>query len=181
MELLMLTAQKKITQLNRSVENNLLGQVQYLKEELYNELGITASVMNGTATDIEMKNYTNRTIEPIMDAIIEAMTRKFLTKTARTQGQTLMYFDTPLKLIPISELGSVIDSLSRNQVATPNEMRPAIGLKPSSAPQANALVNSNMPLNKQITGDEVPEEAPPINEADALEAELDVAMAELGL
>ncbi len=168
---------EKITQLNRSVENNLLEQVKYLKAELYAELGITESVMNGTASDVEMSNYTNRTIEPIMDAIVEAMIRKFLTKTARSQFQTLMYFDTPLKLIPISELGKVIDSLSRNQIATPNEIRPAIGLKPSQQPQANQLVNSNMPLDKQITGGTGEE----VNQADLDEAELDEAMAELEL
>ena len=169
---------EKITQLNRSVENNLLEQVKYLKESLYEELGLTAGVMNGTADDAEMLNYVNRTIEPIMDAITEAMARKFLTKTARSQGQTIRYFDTPFKLIPISQLADLVDSLSRNQIVSPNEIRPALGLKPRPEPQANALVNSNMPLDQQITGDG--EEAA-VNPADVAEEELDAQMAELGI
>jgi hypothetical protein len=142
---------EKITQLNRSVENNLLSQVQYLQGQLFNELGLTAEIMNGTADDVAMLNYMNRTIEPVMDAIVEGMAMKFLTKTARTQGQTIMYFQTPLKMIPISQLADIADALSRNQIATPNELRPAIGLKPSPEPQAGQLVNSNMPLDQQIT------------------------------
>ena len=164
---------EKITQLNRSVENNLLAQVQYLKEELYNELGITAGVMNGTADDTEMLNYTNRFIEPIMDAIAEAMARKFLTKTARTQGQDIRYFDSPFKLIPISQLGDLVDVLSRNQIVAPNEVRPVLGLKPRPEPQANALINSNMPLDDQITGEG---EVDPLDE---MEDELDAEMAAL--
>lgn len=166
---------EKITQLNRSVENNLLEQVKYLKTELMNELGITEGVMNGTADDAEMLNYTNRFIEPILDAIVEAMVRKFLTKTARTQGQDIRYFDTPFKLIPISQLGDLVDVLSRNQIVSPNEVRPSLGLKPRPEEQANALVNSNMPLDDQITG--APEEDP----LDAMEDELDAEMADLGL
>jgi hypothetical protein len=171
---------EKITQLNRSIENNLLEQIKFLEEKLYTELGLTPGVMNGTADDAEMLNYTNRTIEPVMDAITEAMARKFLTKTARSQGQTIRYFDTPFKLIPISQLADLVDSLSRNQIVSPNEIRPAIGLKPRPEPQANALVNSNMPLEDQITGDEVAVEEGP-NPADEAEDELDAQMAELGL
>lgn len=166
---------EKITQLNRSVENNLLAQVQYLKQELFSELGMSEGVMNGTADDAEMLNYTNRFIEPIMDAVVEAMARKFLTKTARTQGQAIRYFDTPFKLIPISQLGDLIDVLSRNQVVAPNEVRPALGLKPRPEPQANALVNSNMPLEDQIT------DTPEVDPLDDTENELDAEMAELGL
>lgn len=169
---------EKITQLNRAVENSLLTQVQYLKDELYAELGLTAEIMNMTAPPTVMHNYTNRVIEAIMDAISENILRKFVSKTARTQGQSIMYFDTPLKFIPIEQLGELVDALSRNQIVTPNEIRPAIGLKPSSAPQANALVNSNMPLDDQLTGG-------PEDDADAeaakLEESLDVDMAELGL
>jgi hypothetical protein len=168
---------EKITQLNRSVENNLLAQVQYLQERLYEELGLTAGVMNGTADDAEMLNYVNRTIEPCMDAITEAMARKFLTKTARSQGQTIRYFDTPFKLIPISQLADLVDSLSRNQIVSPNEIRPSLGLKPRPEPQANALINSNMPLDDQITGEEELGENP----ADLAEDELDAQMAELGV
>jgi hypothetical protein len=148
---------EKITQLNRAVENRLLEQVQYLQEQLFNELGLTAAIMNGTADDTAMLNYMNRTVEPILDAIVEGMAMKFLTKTARTQGQTLMYFQTPLKMIPVSQLADIADTLSRNQIATPNELRPAIGLKPSPEPQANQLVNSNMPLDQQITSDPQPQ------------------------
>lgn len=143
---------EKITQLNRAVENNLLDQVKYLKQELFNELGLTEGIMNGTADDVAMLNYQNRTIEPIVTAIVEAMAMTFLTKTARTQGQKIMYFQTPLKMIPISQLADIADALSRNQIATPNELRPAIGLKPSQEPQAKTLVNSNMPLDQQVTG-----------------------------
>lgn len=169
---------EKITQLNRSVENNLLEQIQFLKEQLYNELGLTESIMNGTADDVTMLNYINRTIEPIMDAIVEGMTRKFLTKTAYTQGQRLEYFQTPFKLMPISQLADLIDVLSRNQIITPNEVRPTIGLKPSVEPQADTLVNSNMPLDQQITGDLA---ALPAPEIDPEEEDLDRQMAELGL
>jgi hypothetical protein len=141
---------EKITQLNRAVENNLLEQVKYLKEELYGELGLTPEIMNGTADDVAMLNYMNRTIEPVLDAIVEAMTRTFLTKTARSQGQTIMYFQMPFKMIAISKLADVVNSLSRNQIVSANEVRPAIGLKPRPEAQAKALVNSNMPLDKQI-------------------------------
>lgn len=168
---------EKITQLNRSVENNLLEQVKYLKQELMNELGLTEGVMNGTADDAEMLNYTNRFLEPILDAIVEAMLRKFLTKTARTQGQSIRYFDTPFKLIPISQLADLVDVLSRNQVVSPNEIRPALGLKPRPEAQANALVNSNMPLDQQITDQEVEAEDP----LDAVESEIDAEMADLGI
>lgn len=164
---------EKITQLNRSVENNLLDQVKYLKDELFTELGLSEKVMNGTADDAEMLNYTNRFIEVILDAIKEAMARKFLTKTARSQGQDIRFFDTPFKLIPISQLAELVDVLSRNQITSPNEIRPALGLKPRPEPQANALVNSNMPLSEQITDS--------VDPLDSAEAELDAEMAELGL
>jgi hypothetical protein len=168
---------EKITQLNRAVENNLLAQVQYLQGQLFNELGLTAEIMNGTADDVAMLNYMNRTIEPVLDAIVEAMAMKFLTKTARTQGQTIMYFQTPLKMIPISQLADIADTLSRNQIATPNELRPAIGLKPSQEPQASQLVNSNMPLDQQITSG-TDSSAPAISEE---EAALDAEIAALGI
>jgi hypothetical protein len=165
---------EKITQLNRSAENNLLAQVQYLQAQLFNELGLTAEIMNGTADDV-----ANRTIEPVLDAITEAMAMKFLTKTARTQGHRIMYFQTPLKMIPISQLADIADTLSRNQIATPNELRPAIGLKPSSEPQAGQLVNSNMPLDQQITSGQVAP-APPSGVSPE-EAALDKQMADLGI
>lgn len=170
---------EKITQLNRSVENNLLQQVQYLRQELFNELGLTENLMNGTADDAEMLNYTNRVIEPVMDAITEAMERTFITKTAWTQGQRVKYFDAPFKLIPISQLADLVDKLSRNQIVSPNEIRPVLGLKPRPEAQANALVNSNMPLDQQITGEEGLEEGS--DPADAAEEELDAEMADLGI
>ena len=185
---------EKITQLNRAVENNLLEQVKYLKTELYNELGLTEGIMNGTADDVEMLNYTNRFIEPVMDALVEAMLRRFLTKTARTQGQSILYFQTPFKLLPISELANIADVLSRNQIVTPNEFRPVLGLKPSKEPQANRLVNSNMPLKDQITGpadpaavdtppggDSSSTDGQPADQAAIDEARLNQQMAELGL
>ena len=169
---------EKITQLNRSVENNLLAQVQYLQLQLFNELGLTAEIMNGTADDVAMLNYMNRTIEPVMDAIVEGMAMKFLTKTARTQGQKIMYFQTPLKMIPISQLADIADALSRNQIATPNELRPAIGLKPSVEPQASQLVNSNMPLDQQITSGK---DKPTPSAISPDEAALDKEMSDLGI
>lgn len=176
---------EKITQLNRAVENNLLEQVDYLQKLLYSQLGLTPEIMNGTADDTVMLNYFNRTIEPVMDAITEAISRTFLTKTARTQGQTMMYFQTPFKMLSISELAKVADVLSRNQIVTPNEIRPALGLKPSKEPQADQLVNSNMPTDKQITSDPAapPELAAPeaVDPADAEEAALNQKMADLGL
>lgn len=175
-------ANEKIIQLNRSVENNLLAQIKYLKEELYNELGLTEEIMNGTADDVTMLNYINRTIEPVMDAITEAMARTFLTQTARTQGQTMQYFQDPFKLIPISQLADIIDVFSRNQIVTSNEVRPALGLRPSKEPQANQLLNANMPLKDQVTdpsaGSAEEEEAEPV---DADEARLDRDMARLGI
>lgn len=167
---------EKITQLNRSVENNLLEQVQYLQNQLFSELGLTPEIMNGTADDVAMLNYMNRTIEPVLEEIVEGMAMKFLTKTARTQGQTIAYFQTPLKMIPISQLADIADALSRNQIATPNELRPAIGLKPSPEPQASQLLNSNMPLDQQVTSGDTSK--PEVSEA---EAKLDQELADLGI
>lgn len=177
---------EKITQLNRSIENNLLEQVKYLKSEVYNELGITEEIMKGTADDVAMLNYINRVIEPVLDAVSEAIARKFLTKTARSQGQTIMYFQTPFKLIPITQLGKLTDVLSRNQIVTPNEIRPALGLKPSKQPQADQLVNSNMPLKDQVAGDAptpdpTTDSSQPPDPADIEEANLDSSMRELGV
>jgi len=139
---------EKITQLNRPAENNLLSQVQYLTALLYSQLGITEEVMNGTADEATMLNYYNRTVEPILQAIVEAMRRTFLTKTARTQGQSIMYFRDPFKLVPIggdNGLATIADKLSRNEIVTPNELRGAMGMVPSKDPNADKLMNSNMP------------------------------------
>lgn len=141
---------EKVTQLNRPVENNLLKQVEMLIEMLYVQLGLTPDVMNGTADEKTMLNYNARTVEPIVKAIVEAMRRSFLTKTARSQGQDLMYFRDPFKLVPIEAIAKVTDVLSRNEILTPNEIRQAIGFRPAKDPSADKLQNSNM-SNKDNT------------------------------
>jgi hypothetical protein len=136
---------EKITQLNRPAENNLLKQIEYLTTMLYGQLGLTEEVMNGTADEKTMLNYWNRTIEPILRAIKEEMKRKFLTKTARTQGQSIMYFRDPFRLVPVSELAEIGDKFTRNKILTSNEMRGVIGYKPAKDADADKLQNSNMP------------------------------------
>jgi hypothetical protein len=136
---------EKITQLNRPVENKLMEQITYLVELLYSQLGITAEIMNGTADEKTMLNYLNRTIEPLLDAVTEGMARTFITKTGRTQGQTMMYFRDPFKLVPIANIAEIADKFSRNKILTGNEIRSAIGYKPSDDPSADKLENSNMP------------------------------------
>jgi hypothetical protein len=136
---------EKITQLNRPAENQLMAQVEYLTEMLYGQLGITVEVMNGTADEKTMLNYWNRTIEPLLDAIVESMRPTFLTKTARSQKQTILYFQDTFKLVPISEIAEIADKFTRNEIMTSNEVRQAIGLKPSKDKKADQLVNSNMP------------------------------------
>lgn len=136
---------EKITQLNRPAENNLLAQVTYLTEMLYGQLGITAEVMNGTADEKTMLNYWNRTIEPMINAVVEAMRRTFLTKTARAQKQTVEYFRDPFQLVPVNDIAEIADKFTRNEILSSNEIRTIIGFKPSSNPKADQLVNSNMP------------------------------------
>lgn len=140
---------EKITQLNRPVENNLLEQVKYLTQMLFNQLGFTEDVFNGKADERAMRNYYDRTIEPIVMAIIEEMRRKFLTKTARTQGHTIMGFRDMLKLVPANELADIADVFSRNEILSANEFRQVLGVKPSKAPQADELRNKNMPIEDQ--------------------------------
>lgn len=139
-------ATEKITQLNRPAENNLLSQIEYLTKLLYAQLGLTEEVMNGTADEKAMLNYWNRTIEPILTAIVEAMRRNFLTKTGRTQGQWILFFRDPFKLVPVEQIAEIADKLTRNEVATSNEIRGVIGWKPSSEAKADKLINSNMPV-----------------------------------
>jgi hypothetical protein len=136
---------EKITQLNRPVENNLLKQVEYLTGMLYSQLGLTEEVMNGTADEKAMINYFNRTIKPIVQAITEAMKRSFLTKTARTQGQSIVYFRNPFDLVPMEQVAEVADKFTRNEILSANEIRQGIGFKPSKDPKADQLINSNMP------------------------------------
>lgn len=133
-----------ITQLNRPVENNLMKQIEYLTSMLYSQLGITTSILDGTADDKTMLNYYNRTIEPIVSAIVDEMKRKFLTKTARSQNQSIMYFRDPFKLVPVAELAEISDKLTRNEIATSNEMRQVIGWRPSKDPGADELRNKNL-------------------------------------
>lgn len=135
---------EKIIQLNRPVENNLMKQVEYLRNELYSQIGITQEVLNGTADEQTMLNYNSRTIEPIVSAITDEMTRKFLTKTARSQSQTIMFFRDPLRLVPVNNIAEIADKLTRNEILTSNEIRCAIGFKPSDDPKADKLINSNL-------------------------------------
>lgn len=135
---------EKITQLNRSLENNLLKQVEYLTDMVYSQLGITQEVLNGTADEKTMLNYNNRTVEPIIAAIADEMKRKFLTKTARTQGQSISYFTNPFKLVPVNDIAEIADKFTRNEIMTSNEIRQVIGMKPSDDPKADELVNSNI-------------------------------------
>jgi hypothetical protein len=165
---------EKITQLNRPAENNLMGQIEYLTNLLYTQLGLTPEVMNGTADEKNMLNYWDRTIEPICDAVVEAMRRVFLTKTARTQGQTVMYFRNAFKLVPIGGEGGIADiadKFTRNEIASSNEIRQIVGWKPSTEPKADQLVNSNMPQGD--TG--VP---PPGGDLTDIEAQVDKALSD---
>ena len=135
---------EKITQLNRSLENNLLKQIEYLTNMVYSQLGITQEVLNGTADEKTMLNYNNRTVEPILSAIVNEMKRKFLTKTARSQGQSISYFTNPFKLVPVNDMAEIADKLTRNEIMTSNEIRQVIGMRPSDDPKADELINSNI-------------------------------------
>lgn len=162
-------ATEKVIQLNRPAENNLLKQVQYLQEMLYSELGITKEIMNGTADEKAMLNYFNRTVEPIVVCIQQAMIRSFLSKTARTQHQTIMYFRDPFKLVPINSIADIADKFTRNEILSSNEVRGLIGFKPSKDPSADELRNKNIPepvpeVEVQPSGSqEVPLEEPKEN------------------
>lgn len=140
---------ERVVQLNRPIENNLLEQIDYLTKQLYTELGITEGIFNGTATEEEQLRYTNSTIEPIVACIVDEMKRKFLTNTARTQGQSVMYFRDPFKLAPVSQVAELGDKLTRNEILTSNEFRAILGYKPSSDPKADELRNSNIAASKQ--------------------------------
>ena len=133
-----------ITQLNRPVENNLMKQIEYLTSMLYSQLGITQTILDGTADDKTMLNYYNRTIEPIVSAIVDEMKRKFLTKTARSQNQSIMFFRDPFRLVPVNDIAEIADKFTRNEIMTSNEIRQIIGMKPSDDPKADKLQNSNI-------------------------------------
>jgi len=143
---------ERVTQLNRPAENNLLAQVELLSTQVYSEVGIAKSVIDGDADEMAMLNYHNRVIEPIASAISKEFTRKFLTKTAITQGQRVLFFMDPFKLVPISQIAEIADKFTRNEIMSPNEIRPIVGLKPVKDPEADELRNRN--LNKQLSPDE---------------------------
>lgn len=135
---------ERITQLNRPAENNLMSQIEYLTNMLYGQLGMTKEIFEGTADEKTMLNYYNRTIEPFLSAIVESFERKFLTKTARTQGQAIKFFRDPFKLVPIDNIAEIADKFTRNEILTSNEIRQIIGIKPSDDPKADQLINSNI-------------------------------------
>ena len=144
-----------VTQLNRSVENNLMSQIEYLTSMLYSQLGITQSVMDGTADDKTMLNYYNRTIEPILSAIVDEMKRKFLTKTARSQKQSIVFFRDPFRLVPVADLAEIADKMTRNEIMSSNEIRQIVGMKPSDDPKADELRNKNLsePTSEETNND----------------------------
>lgn len=152
---------EKITQLNRPAENNLLTQITYLTAQLYTQLGLTEEIFNGSADEKTMLNYYSRTVEPILSAITDSMTRTFLTKTARTQGQRVMFFRDPFKLVPIGELAEIGDKFTRNEILTSNEMRAIIGRRPSKDPRANQLTNKNLSQAKEAPTEETKVVEPP--------------------
>lgn len=142
---------ERVTQLNRPIENNMLKQVEYLTNLAYSQIGITQSVMDGTADEKTMLNYISRSVEPIVSAIVDEMKRKFITKTARTQGQSILMFKDPFKLVPVGEIAEIADKFTRNEIATSNEIRQVIGWKPSKDPKADELRNSNINQNNNTT------------------------------
>ena len=159
---------ERITQLNRSVENNLLKTIDYLTNMLYGQLGLSQAVMDGTADEKQMLNYNNRTIEPIASAIVDAMRWKFLTKTARSQGQSVMFFRDPFRLVPVENIAEIADKFTRNEIMSSNEFRQVIGMKPSDDPKADELRNANIsaPNGEAIplSDEENPQDAsPPLN------------------
>ena len=140
---------ERVTQLNRSVDNNLMKQIEYLTSMLYGQLGITASILDGTADEKTMLNYYNRSIEPIISAIVDEMKRKFLSKTARAQGQSIKFFRDPFKLVPVNDIAEIADKFTRNEILTSNEIRQGMGIPPSKDPKADQLVNSNISQPKE--------------------------------
>lgn len=154
-----------ITQLNRSVNNNLMSQIEYLTSMLYSQLGITQSILDGTADEKTMLNYNNRTIEPIISAIVDEMKRKFLTKTARSQHQSISFFRDPFKLVPVNDIAEIADKFTRNEIMTSNEFRQVVGMKPSEDPRADELRNKNL---SAPSGSNQQSEEMPIAEVDSI-------------
>ena len=151
---------ERITQLNRSVNNNLMSQIEYLTSMLYSQLGITQSILDGTADEKTMLNYNSRTIEPIISAIVDEMKRKFLTKTARSQSQSISFFRDPFKLVPVNDIAEIADKFTRNEIMTSNEIRQVIGMKPSDDPRADELRNKNL----SAPSESEPETNPPVED-----------------
>ena len=143
-------ATEHITQLNRSVENNLMKQIEYLTEMAFGQLGMTQTILDGTADEKTMLNYNNRIVEPIISTIVDSMKRKFLSRTARTQLQSITFFNDPFKLVPISQIAEIADKFTRNEILSSNEIRQIIGRKPSDDPKADELVNSNISQPNQV-------------------------------
>ena len=156
-------ATEHVTQLNRSLDNNLMNQIQYLTDQLFSQLGITTEILNGTASDQVMNNYYSRTIEPILSAITDEMKRKFLSKTARSQKQSIEFYRDPFKLVPVTQIAEIADKFTRNEIMTSNELRQIVGMRPSEDPGANELRNKNLSPSKDdyhidVDGQPIPEE-----------------------
>lgn len=167
---------ERITQLNRPIENNLMKQIEYLTSMVYSQLGFHQTILDGTADEKTMLNYNNRTIEPIVSAIVDEMRRKFLTKTARSQMQTIKFFKDPFRLVPVANIAEIADKFTRNEILTSNEIRQIIGMKPSGDPKADQLVNSNI---AQPQGEELyPEEEGYYDEESEAPASTDKPLAE---
>ena len=145
-------ATERITQLNRPVENNLMKQIEYLTSMVYSQLGITQTILDGTADDKTMLNYYSRSIEPIISAIVDEMKRKFLSKTARTRKQSIEFFRDPFKLVPVNDIAEIADKFTRNEILTSNEIRQIIGIRPSNDPKADKLINSNISQQSMDSG-----------------------------
>ena len=148
---------ERITQLNRSVDNNLMKQIEYLTSMLYSQLGITQAILDGSADDKTMLNYYNRTIEPIVSSIVDEIQRKFLTKTAITQKQAIAYFRDPFRLVPVNEIAEIADKFTRNEIMTSNEIRQIVGMKPSKDPNADELRNKNLSQSNEMIKEKQPD------------------------
>jgi hypothetical protein len=175
---------EKVTQLNRPAENNLLKQVEYLTGLLYNQLGLTEEVMNGTANEEAMLNYFNRSVEPIIDAIVEAMRRSFLGPMGINREEEIMYFRDPFKLVPVSQVAEIADKFTRNEILTSNEIRQFMGIQPSKEPKADQLVNSNMPQPSPpaapVTPDTTAQDTTAEDALNALDTELSSILSDFG-
>lgn len=142
-------ATEHVTQLNRPIENNLLNQIDYLTKQLYAQLGLTEAIMNGTADEQEMLNYTNRILEPIVSALVDELKRKYLTRTARSQHQSILFFRDPFRLVPVDKIADIADKFTRNEILSSNEMRAIVGRKPVDDPKADQLINANLNQSKE--------------------------------